>query len=216
MNERKILLKSNQILAADTEGAYKIWANTKQLDHQGQIVEPSAFKNIAEYLLKYPRIFYGHAWAKWGVDGEESLPIGKAVDAEINEQGLILWFTFSGLPFAQKIKYLVDNNFPLFASIGGFVKDSYIKDKIEYITDFHLIETSIVTVPANDGAEFIKGLKNEEAKLKVASIMTDLSEYAKLSKSQPNGGIVNEKTLAEKNKYIMLATQYQNNKGLKL
>lgn len=205
---KKLLIKNASVIKAQEPNVYKIMASTEELDSQGDIVEATAFKNLDDWLTRQKgRILYNHSWLNPFMTGEESLAVGKALNAyKIPGTGLKIEFIFSELPFAQKLKWLADNDFPLFASIGGFVQD-FINDeineiKIRRVTDFFMIETTLCTVQANDGAGFIKNLKAAGmATINIEKVLSEIVEYDKVKAG-----------LSEKDKMIGLADYHLKNK----
>lgn len=207
MNEQ-LIVKSAKVVKSSQPDVYTIWASTQQLDSQGDIIEYNAFKNLKDYLKRYPRILYDHSWVNMMATGEETLPIGKAVSGRaVRGEGLQLDFKFSPLPLAQQIKTLVDNDFPMFASVGGFIKE-FLEEKqddesiIRRIKNFYLVETSLTAIPANEGAEFIKNLK--AAGMATNKITQAIEEVVNYGTRRNNAG------MSGKNKYLSLANTYLN------
>jgi HK97 family phage prohead protease len=190
------------IVKQSDKGIYEIWASTNQLDSTNERVMPTAFKNLSEYLSVYPRIMYGHSWVKMFVAGEETFPIGRAISGEIvADKGLKLRFEFTSLPFAQKVKTLIDSGFPMFASIGGFTQAADEQpDGTRNITDFKLIEVSIVPIPANDGAVFIRQLKTAGAN---TQLVEDAIKSLTPIVQEPTGG--NARKVGLKERMLMFA-----------
>jgi len=193
------------IKKSKADGVYTLWASTNRLDSQNDITEPTSFKNLGEFLGVHPTILYNHSWINWNASGEDTLPVGKAVDGRIvPETGLQLDIKFAELPLAEKIKYLVDNDFPMFASIGGYVRESLEENTpegklIRRIKNFELIETSITPVPANYGAQFIKQLKAAgRATTNIEEAIEAITKYD--LRAMPG--------LSEKEKASMLADRY--------
>ena len=101
-------------------------------------------------------------------------------------------FRFAESPLCDQLKWLADNDFALFASIGGMAKETLEEhmpsgQTLRRIKDFHLIEVSLVTVPANDGAQFIKGLKVAGMAAKATSILEELEAFNRKLESPVKG-----------------------------
>jgi HK97 family phage prohead protease len=173
---------------------YTAMASPAVVDRDDELILPSAFKNLREYISKNPVMYYDHAWATWGTPREETLPVGKAIKAKaISEKGLEISWIFHDLPFAQKIQYLVDAGVLNMISIG-FIGKAYERDP-DVILDLmgkegikadspprllftwvELLENSIVGVPANQDAAIQRDSISEKELVKVKTLLRELED----------------------------------------
>lgn len=134
--EVKSLDKKNRIIRG-------VVGTTGNLDRHGDTVNPDGW--ILENFLKNPVIFVNHnSW---------SLPIGKAINVEKVENGLIFDIQFSKtLPKATEVWGLVEEGIMKAWSVGFIVLD-WGRPGDEYtIMKQELLELSIVGLPANPDA----------------------------------------------------------------
>lgn len=179
-----LVLLSGTIKKADKEpDVYEIWASDNRIDLHDDIVEPTAFQNLPEWLTTMKgRILYGHSWILGG-SADTRLTVAKALEATVvPEKGMRVKFIFADMDFPNKLKWLADHDFALFASIGGYAKESLeerLQDGriIRRIKNFRLIEMSLVEVPANEGASFIRQLKVASFATKAESIFKDIEGF---------------------------------------
>lgn len=168
----------------DVEGqeVYTALASTGSEDRDGEIIEPSAFTNLNDYLTKNPVIFYDHAWATWDAPQESTMPIGKAVSGSIDpEKGLSLSWQFSGLPFAQNVKKLVDEGILNSVSVGFIPKKWDVDDEGRRVySEVELLELSVVNIPSNRDAAIIH--MSAKGREEVKSLLTDIE--TEISKSR--------------------------------
>jgi HK97 family phage prohead protease len=124
---------------------YTITASTADIDRDGEVILPSAYKNsLPAYLEKNPVILWMHDMF--------SPPIARATGGRVADT-FELDINFASTPFAQEIKTLVDEGMLNTVSIGGLVKDfEYNNDGVKVITDIELWEVSVVTIPSNRSA----------------------------------------------------------------
>jgi HK97 family phage prohead protease len=168
----KILFRA-AISKADSDGVYSAIASTSEEDRDGEIVLPSSFSNLERYVQEQGPIYYSHAWRTGGIT-EETMPIGKAVGAwqEKERVGVKYVFAEGGpMTFASKVKWMVDNGFLRFMSIGAMpTKWETDKEGRKVYTELELLEVSVVGIPSNRGAAILSSAKaagfdisNEEA-----------------------------------------------------
>lgn len=121
---------------------YTITASTPDVDRDGEVILPSAYKNLDSYLGTNPVILWAHDYSK--------PPIGKATDGRITEEALELDIEFASTPFAQEVKTLYDTGFMNAFSVG-FIPKNYTHDSEGNLvfTEADLMEVSAVPVPAN-------------------------------------------------------------------
>jgi HK97 family phage prohead protease len=154
---------SGLAIKGSSDGVYSGYVSTSDKDDQGDVVLPTAFENLDEFVKSGGPIFYAHGWTRGGI-GEESLPVGRVIGSWIEDDRVGLrWVFVDGGPmtFAPKIKWMVDNGFLNKMSVG-FLR---IEDKIDgkggrVVTKAKILEGSIVGVPANDHATIIKSMSD--------------------------------------------------------
>ena len=182
-----------------SEGGYSAWATTPTIDRSNEIVIPEGIMNQKEYLTKNPIMYYDHAWASGVFAGpsESSLPIGKVTGMHIEKgKGIKIDFEFSSLPFAQKIKTLVDEKILNSISIGfipqksetdpnviqneltqaGLMLMNAAPDRI--VTKWEMLENSIVGIPCNRDAVILNSYKPE-----IKKIIDDIDHDIEMIKS---------------------------------
>lgn len=125
------------------------YANTKNLDLMRDIVEPGAFRKSFKYWLKNGVILLHHDW---------TIIVGKPVEAKIDDKGFFIKVQiFKGLTPESKIEEtwnLIEQGGLKAFSIGfRIIKSKYEQDENERefrrILELVLLETSIVSIPAN-------------------------------------------------------------------
>lgn len=176
------------IKGKDKEGIYSALASTKDVDRDGEVILPKAFKNLDSYLKTNPVIYYDHAWATFGSPNEGTLPIGKAVSGHVDEEnGLYLSWKFSELPFAQMVKTLVDEGILNGVSVGFIPKSwDWGENNERVYTEVELLELSVVGIPANGYAQILRRLEEDgkqEAAVAVKSIMKHESHRSNLARN---------------------------------
>lgn len=132
-----------------------LWAmvSTNSVDRTGDIIEPSAFVNLNDYLQKNPVILFGHDHWK--------PPIGKAVDGKILDNGLALKIVFADTPLGREVQYLYDNGFMNAFSVGVIPIEYEPIDTGYRFKKVELVEVSAVPVPANREAVAIRALEEK-------------------------------------------------------
>jgi HK97 family phage prohead protease len=148
------------------EGTYRITASTPDIDRDGEIIQPAAFKNsIGDYLKHNPVILYGHEW--------HNPPVGKATGGRITDKAMELEIEFAPTPFAQEIKTLYDGGFMNTFSVGFIPREAeYNDDGVRVFTDCELLETSCVSIPSNRAATLMR--EAEEKGFDVSAIKKSL------------------------------------------
>jgi HK97 family phage prohead protease len=139
------------------DDGYRIIASTDDVDRDGEIVKPSAFKNLKKYLATNPVILGFHNYYDF--------PIGKATGGKIGDKALELNIEFADTDRGREAKYLYDNGFMNSFSVG-FIPKEWENDKQgrRVYTDVELLEVSAVPVPANASANIIRQCKDFEFK----------------------------------------------------
>lgn len=184
----KLLFRA-ALTRADEKGVYSAIASTSEEDRDGEIVQPSAFKNLDRFVAEQGPIYYQHAWRTGGIT-EETMPVGKVVGAwqEPDKVGVKYVFADGGpMTFAAKVKWMVDNGFLRFMSIGAMPsKWETDAEGRKVYTELELLEVSVVGIPSNRGAAIMNSAK-------AAGIEITNEDIAKLfgpeplSKSAPDG-----------------------------
>ncbi len=168
-------------MVKSADGKYSIIASTQTEDRDGEIILPTAFKNLRSYLAKNPVILFAHDYWK--------PPIAKAISGKIIDKGLKLNIEFAKTEFGKEIKYLYDNKFMNSFSVG-FIPIEWERDPdgTRVYTEVELLEVSAVPVPSNAEANMIRACKSEGR---------DLTEYLKGRKIK-NDEIVEDKKVKAK------------------
>jgi HK97 family phage prohead protease/HK97 family phage major capsid protein len=154
MNKNIYKLCNVELKADADERIITGYASTKDIDRQGDIVEPKAFNDTMTEFMSNPVLQYGHNYG--------GLPIGKIVEYEVKRKGL--WIKAKISDTADDIWDLVKEGILKGISIGFRIVDSVDveqeKEIIRKIRKLDLFEISIVNVPANAAAliESAKGL----------------------------------------------------------
>ena len=148
---------------------YRIVASTASPDRDDEIILPSAFKNLKNFLETNPVILWAHDYSV--------PPIGKATAGKIKDNMLTLDIEFADTEFGREVKYLYDNGFMSSFSVG-FIPKQWDRDPDGRLvfTEVELLETSAVPVPANAQANIMRTAK---------SAGVDLSEVNKLFLNSP-------------------------------
>lgn len=131
----------------DDSGELKIagYASTVDTDRAGDVILPEAWaKGGLENFKANPIILFNHDYGA---------PIGRVVRMEVDEKGLYVEAIISKA--AKQFELIKDGVLTTF-SVGFLIKDAdYNKSTGGYvIKDAELLETSVVTVPCNQGATF--------------------------------------------------------------
>lgn len=186
---RKILDTNFKKIIIEGKEVYEAKFTAPTIDRDNELLLTSGI-DISHYL-KNPVIFYDHAWATWDSPHEETLPIGKAVNVKIGKKEGSAQFVFSDLPFAQKVKVLVDEGILNMTSIG-FIPKEYLQSEQEMkkildadgikldalprimFTKSEMLEFSIVGIPSNREAAILNSYSGHKAK-EIKSILHSIS-----------------------------------------
>lgn len=127
------------------------YASTNDLDRQGDIVEPEAFRTAIAEFMTNPILFYMHEW--------RNLPIGKINAANIDKTGFWVKAQITkSNDTANKVWSLIQEGVLKTFSIGFDILDGAWEvvdgDEIFRITKLRLYEVSVVNIPANRHATF--------------------------------------------------------------
>ena len=110
------------------------------LDNHNDIILPNAICNI-DSIKNIPIL--------WQHDVEK--PVGKVVDAYIDDIGLFIYADINQeLIYGKEAYSSLKSNTINGLSIGYKINKNYIKDNIGYLEDIKIIEISIVSLPANE------------------------------------------------------------------
>lgn len=163
---------------------YRITASTPDVDRDGEIILPSAFKkHLSRYLNENPVILWGHDYHR--------LPVGRATGGRITDKSLELDIEFAPTEEGKEVKALYDGGFMNSFSVGFIPLEAEYNDKGTRIyTDCELLEVSCVTVPSNRSAVMMR---------EAASRGFDVSALTKsLNISKVDDGIVDADTENDK------------------
>ena len=155
------------VLKSKKDDIYTILASTKTVDRDGEIIMPTAFKNLESYLRNNPVILGFHDY--------HNFPIGKAVSGSITDDALVLDIMFAETEKGKEAKYLFDNRFMNSFSVGFIPKtwDNDAEGRRVY-TEVELLEVSAVPVPSNAAANIIRQAEKDGVSLKhFKSILTE-------------------------------------------
>ena len=163
--------------------SYTIIASTPDIDRDGEIIEPSAYKNLDKYLNDNPLILWMH--------DPFSPPVGKAVGGKITDNSLELDIEFADTEFAQEIKSLYDGGYLNSFSVGGRVNKRANNEKgIPVIQDMELWEVSCVTLPSNRSANMIREAKAMGLDIphveKALTVLDDVETQKQLEEAKKN------------------------------
>ncbi len=126
------------------------YASTRDLDRTGEVVEPGAFAGSLKDFMANPVVTYMHDWSN---------PVGKVLDARIDEVGLFIRAEVSQT--ADRVWRLIEEGILRAFSIGYEVVEEKLVDGVNHIFKLRLYEVAIVSIPANQRALFSvsKGLR---------------------------------------------------------
>lgn len=155
---------------------YWIVASTADMDRDGEVILPTAFKNLDAYLKTNPVVLFAH--------NRHLPPIGKAVNGRITDNALGLEIVFADTELGREVKYLYENGFMNAFSVGFIPKAHEIKtadNGSSYVvfTDVELLEVSAVPVPANAAAVMIREARQKGVNLSaMAALYSDAGASA--------------------------------------
>lgn len=119
------------------------YASTKDIDRTGEVVEPSAFADALDEYMQNPVLTYMHDWSN---------PIGKVVEAKIDDNGL--WVKAFISSAAGRVIQLIQEGILKALSIGYEVLDEKVVEGINHLLKVKLYEIAVVSIPANQRALF--------------------------------------------------------------
>ena len=129
------------LIEKSASGKYTVLASTSAVDRQGDSIDQSGW-DVSNFKNN-PVMLWAHDYS--------ALPIAKATDVTVTQQGLTLNYEFApaeGNPMAQQVKVLVDEGFLNAVSVGFMP----LERNGNVITKMELFEVSFVPVPANPQA----------------------------------------------------------------
>ena len=158
-------------------GEYRIVATTRDIDRDGEVVEPSGVRNFDAYLSRNPVILWAHDYGQ--------PPVGKATGGELKEDSIELTIEWADTEFGREIKYLYDNGFMSSFSIGFIPRDYKVVNEVWHWTDWELLEVSAVPVPANSMANIIRAIEQSgEAMPQLKSMYRDATGGAEKAETR--------------------------------
>jgi len=113
-------------------------ASTDAIDRDGETIDPKGWE--LENFKNNPVLLFAHDY--------KQPPVGKFVDIETRDDGLLGKFKFASTERAQELKTLVKEGILNTLSVGFMTKESDAKDA-KKITKQELLEVSLVPVPSN-------------------------------------------------------------------
>jgi HK97 family phage prohead protease len=119
------------------------YASTRDLDRTGDVIQPGAFADSLKDFMSNPVLTYMHDWSD---------PIGKVIDARIDEVGLYIRAKVSET--AERVWKLIEEGILRAFSIGYEVLEERPIDGVNQILKLRLYEVAIVSIPANRRALF--------------------------------------------------------------
>lgn len=122
------------------------WASTKEVDRDGDIVEPAGFAEAIKYFMENPVLLYMHSM--WE-------PCGKVVEMTIDpEAGFWIKAYISAANDCEHIRTKIREEILKAFSVGFWPLDGKLVGDVWHVTKFELWEVSIVSIPANRQALF--------------------------------------------------------------
>jgi uncharacterized protein len=196
MNQRKSF--DLDLKAQDDSGAFTAYvARFGNVDRTKEVIEPGAFKNVAEFAVD--------GWVGLNHD-MAALPVALIDSAKQDASGLLISARWHGTPEAQACRTVVTERLragkSVKCSIGYRVLDSF-KDfadgqSITRLTALEIFEASIVNLPANPAADVVsaksRGDDMSEKVLTLESLKAWLEQQTKSGRvlSRANAGKLRE------------------------
>lgn len=119
------------------------YASTKDVDRAGEVVEPAAFADALKEYMQNPIVTYMHDWSN---------PIGKTVEAKIDDNGLFVRVLISKA--ADRVRQLIAEGILKAFSIGYEIIDEKVVENIMHIVKLRLYDIAVVSIPANQRCLF--------------------------------------------------------------
>ena len=150
-------LETIKIKSISDEGQIEGYASVFNVrDSAGDIVLKNAFaKSIEDFHQgKIPKLLWQH---------NTSSPIGVIDEMFEDDHGLFIkGHLLTDIPKVKEIYLLLKNKALDGFSIGYRIRDHYLKNNSQYLTDIELLEISVVTFPACESATVEKIKMNEQ------------------------------------------------------
>lgn len=164
----------------------KGWASTRDVDSDGEVVLPIAFRDTLDSFMRNPMMFYMHSW-------RNAFPIGQVTKAEIVEDvGLWIEAEITTLTDAGKTVWALIQARLLRAFSIGF--SNAVRDKrddgLTYIIKLKLWEISVVSLPANENALIsmakAQGIEMDNLSVPASPLAFELAESMECKSKQIN------------------------------
>jgi HK97 family phage prohead protease len=128
----------------DSEGIFKGYASTYDLDRGGDIIVKGAFDNSLATNSAQVKILWQH---------KQDQPIGKPMLMRPDDKGLYVEGKVSDTSLGRDAKTLMRDGVITSMSIGFITKEAdYNSDGVRLIKELELVEFSLVTYPMNEKA----------------------------------------------------------------
>ena len=128
---------------ANEPATFTGWATRPVVDLENEIVNPKGVKNLQQYL-RNPVITWMH---------KLDTPIGKVLNAEVRDDGILITGQLSMTEKAREIAMLLRDGVVRALSIGFLPRKGYVTKEGYYVHDeWDWLETALVSVPANPEA----------------------------------------------------------------
>jgi len=154
--EHKLITPQRLKVSASGNGTLTGYASTWEKDRIGDIVLPGAFKDTIASWLRDGFIALSHDWNR--------LPIATPIEAREDATGLLITAEFHSTSEAQDarrvIQERIDRGKSVKMSIGYQVLQDEYTNRGRLLKKLDLYEVSIVTVPANMGAQVLAAKHN--------------------------------------------------------
>ena len=195
-------MSDHKIKAQYDVKATRIVATTNDIDRDGEVVNPKGVRNLNEYLGLNPVILWQHR--------HNEAPVGKAVGGRVLDDRIELDVEWAPTPMGQEVKALYEGGFMNSFSIGFLPRKSETINGQFTWTEWDLMETSAVSIPANPMANIIRSAEDkgyELAELKSlyreASLEAELTAAEEVAtesgdEAQPEQNTIKEADMAEK------------------
>lgn len=146
-----LLIGAVKAASADAP-TFEGWASTSALDHDGDVVMPSAFAESLPAFIDNGPIYWQHEERF----NPTAMPIGKTVDARIADNGVWIVARWAKTPQADEVRGLVLDGIVGRLSVG-FVPRQMRRDAsgVNVISKADLFEVSVVALPANPEARIV-------------------------------------------------------------
>jgi len=146
-------MELDMLKASEEKGEWYVegFCGSTELDLQGDIITEEAFKKSEKDLLENSTVLWNH---------DVDQVIGKVTETEARKEGLWVKVLISKTvpDIWQKIKEGVINKFSIrgkiIDAVRKFVKEA--KKVVNVINELYLVETSLVSIPANPAAKTLR------------------------------------------------------------